>query len=129
MDYSELKDGGIYRLVKDVKNPYSNRRYKHRPNTDKVWKKGTRFIARERYRENDYGGDVGMMRVTWFELEWLDYRLGFLHAVSVREEEKQTDCGRFNNARANAIMAVLAPAQEDQRAGLIAGKSPQTPAY
>lgn len=119
MDYSELKVDGIYRLSADVKNPHADKRYKRQPNMESVWKKGTRFIARDESWEHDYGGDQGVVRVTWFKLEWLDCQFGSLYAIPVREKERMTDCGEVNDARATAIMEALEPAEEDYSAFLV----------
>ncbi len=111
MNYSELKKDGIYKLGADVTNPHKDGRYKRQPNKATTWKKGTRFIARERVYENDYGGKT--VRAVWFELEWIDHEFGSLYAIPVSKKHREDDS---KADQAKVIMAVLEPAEEDFKA-------------
>ena len=109
MNFSELKSDAIYRLTEDVKNPHPDRRYKRQPNMEPVWKKGTRFLAREEVYEDVIGGVE--IRVTWFKLEFVDRQHGGMYAIPVREKEgeRQSD----NADKAAALLVALEPTAED----------------
>jgi hypothetical protein len=112
LNYSELKPDAIYRLTEDVKNPHADRRRKRQANMLPVWKKGTRFLAREQVFENTVG-DVEV-RIIWFILEFVDHKYGAMYGIPAHEDDfKKTDKGGRDTDRANAIMASLEPAEED----------------
>jgi hypothetical protein len=111
MDYSELKEGGIYQLAADVENPHPDRRFRRQPDKVTLWKKGTRFVARERVYENEYSGKK--VRAIWFELEWIDHEFGSLYAIPVSQKHREDDP---KADQAAVIMAQLECAVEDFKA-------------
>ena len=117
MNYSTLKDGGIYQLAEDVENPHADRRYKRQVNKAPLWKKGTRFVARLETYERDFN-DGRVLQASWFKLEWIDHPYGSMYGISVNERDlggnpKEDD---ESGDQARAIMAQLAPAAEDYKA-------------
>jgi hypothetical protein len=107
MNFSELKPDAIYRLTEDVKNPKADRRYKNQPNMAPVWRKGTRFLAREEVYEDVVAGvDI---RIVWYKLEFVDRQNGSYYGIKIQEDGKS----KSDTRQAEVIMAALEPTEED----------------
>lgn len=108
MNFSDLKSDAIYRLTEDVKNPHADRRHKRQPNKIPVWKKGTRFIAREEVFENTH--KEVKIRVVWYRLEFVDHQFGSLYAINAHSSPRGDS---EHGHQAAAIVSALEPTEED----------------
>ena len=116
--FTDLKDGALYKLERDVLNPGGDGRVKHDPLKEKVWSEGTRFRARKTYLDDsilkDKGVEFDPESLAYFELEFVDARYTtylVVHRQDYEKDPKRRDGVRY--ARVVAIMDALVDCAEN----------------
>lgn len=116
--FTDLKDGALYKLERDVLNPGGDGRAKYDPLKEKVWSEGTRFRARKTYLDSsilkDKGVDFDPESLAYFDLEFVDARYS-THIVVHRQDYKKDPKRRdgMRHQRVMLIMAALVDCAED----------------
>lgn len=111
--FTDLRDGALYKLERDVINPHGDGRAKYDATKHKVWPKGFRFRAKKQHFDYEVDG-VDPEQMVYFELDFIDARYSayvVVHRSDFEEKPDRRDTYRFNQVM--AIMPALVDCEED----------------